>query len=354
MGNELMKRDEAEKLLGGYATGSLTGEERELLFTAALEDQKLFEALADEEALRDALSDEAFKRELIVALSEPQPSLWGRLTAWWQRPYSLALAGGIAAVLLAAVIVQQMASPDAAPQEVAMVEHKRSAAESEEFAVVPEPVEESASAPAPVAVPSGKPEPMAEAVSTERPEETRREVVGQSQFKPPPVPKLEMADAIAPAAPPAAAATTAQEEGMMVSRLRQAASKPAAPSERRLAFQTAAGGERAILSGLRYTIERSTSGGAWAKVSAESLLGVGDTVRLRVEADVTGYLQVTDSAFPEQPAVFNGSVAAGGVYLIPSAGGLPAPQQGGPRTIQMVLSGARTGVEQVTLRYAEP
>ncbi len=36
-----------EKLLGGYATGTLTGEEREALMQAALHDQALFDALMD-------------------------------------------------------------------------------------------------------------------------------------------------------------------------------------------------------------------------------------------------------------------------------------------------------------------
>ena len=37
-----MKREDIEKLLGGYATGTLTGEERQALFEAALTDQALF------------------------------------------------------------------------------------------------------------------------------------------------------------------------------------------------------------------------------------------------------------------------------------------------------------------------
>ena len=50
--------DDVRKLLGGYATGTLTDEERNLLFSAALEHQELFDALADEEALRELLAGE--------------------------------------------------------------------------------------------------------------------------------------------------------------------------------------------------------------------------------------------------------------------------------------------------------
>jgi len=44
-----MSRDEVQKLLGGYATGTLTPEEQQALFAAALEDQELFDALAHEQ-----------------------------------------------------------------------------------------------------------------------------------------------------------------------------------------------------------------------------------------------------------------------------------------------------------------
>ena len=54
-----MKREDIEKLLGGYTAGTLTPAEREALFAAALEDQQLFEMLAREEPLRELLQDPA-------------------------------------------------------------------------------------------------------------------------------------------------------------------------------------------------------------------------------------------------------------------------------------------------------
>ena len=48
-----MSRDEVRKLLGGYATSTLTQAEQEALFAAALEDQELFEALVKEQPVRD-------------------------------------------------------------------------------------------------------------------------------------------------------------------------------------------------------------------------------------------------------------------------------------------------------------
>ena len=69
-----MKPEEAEKLLGGYAAGTLTPEERRSLFAAALEDQQLYEALVREEPLRELLADPAARRNLLAALDEvPKP-----------------------------------------------------------------------------------------------------------------------------------------------------------------------------------------------------------------------------------------------------------------------------------------
>src|SRR3954469_7940289 len=89
-----MNRDEVRKLLGGYATGTLTGAEQEALFAAALEDQELFEELVREQPVRDLLCDPASKAELLAALDGVEKK------AWWQwRPLVAALAtAGIAVV----------------------------------------------------------------------------------------------------------------------------------------------------------------------------------------------------------------------------------------------------------------
>ncbi len=66
--------DEVRKLLGGYATGTLTDEERNLLFSAALQDQELFDVLADEEGLRELLAEPATRQTLLEQLQR-QPQL---------------------------------------------------------------------------------------------------------------------------------------------------------------------------------------------------------------------------------------------------------------------------------------
>ena len=54
-----------KRLLGGYATDSLTEEERSELLLAALDDQELFDALADEEGLRELLESPGARRTLV-------------------------------------------------------------------------------------------------------------------------------------------------------------------------------------------------------------------------------------------------------------------------------------------------
>jgi hypothetical protein len=90
-----MTRQQAEKLLGGYATGTLTDEEKSALFSAALEHQELFDALADEEALRELLADPAARHRLLNGLPERR-----RPRRFWQPIYI-----GLAASLAGAAIL---------------------------------------------------------------------------------------------------------------------------------------------------------------------------------------------------------------------------------------------------------
>lgn len=97
-----MSRDEIEKLLGGYATDTLTEAERSALFAAALEDQELFDALAKEQALREVLQEPSARRQLMEALLPARQPLGARMWRWLRQPAALALTGGIAALLIVA------------------------------------------------------------------------------------------------------------------------------------------------------------------------------------------------------------------------------------------------------------
>ncbi|WP_243294319.1 hypothetical protein [Geothrix mesophila] len=101
-----MRRATAEKLLGGYATGTLTAEERRTLFEAALAHQDLFDALADEEALRELLADPAARAQVLAALAAPAPNLApnpasAKAVPLWRRPGVLGAAAGVLMASLA-------------------------------------------------------------------------------------------------------------------------------------------------------------------------------------------------------------------------------------------------------------
>jgi len=112
-----MSRDDIQKLMGGYATGTLTPEERQALFEAALTDQELFDALAREEALREVLSDPAARAHLLAAMDDV-PAPWYR--QWW-RPMTVMAA----AVLVVAGVAVWQSSRAPKPLPMAKVELPR-------------------------------------------------------------------------------------------------------------------------------------------------------------------------------------------------------------------------------------
>jgi hypothetical protein len=102
-----MSDHELEKLLGGFAADTLTPEEKKALYAAALQDQQLFNALADEQALKELLTDPAVRRRLLQALQPTGTSGAGGSLSWlewFRRPAGLAFAGGLAAAVFAVVL----------------------------------------------------------------------------------------------------------------------------------------------------------------------------------------------------------------------------------------------------------
>jgi hypothetical protein len=115
----MMDRQDIQKLLGGYATGTLTPEEQQMLFEAALNDQELFDALAREQSLRDLLNDPAARAQLLAALDE-KPLPWYR--QFW-RP--AAIVGAAAACLLIAGIYLARPKPHSAATPLLVAEVKQ-------------------------------------------------------------------------------------------------------------------------------------------------------------------------------------------------------------------------------------
>lgn len=87
-----MTQDEIRKLLGGYATDTLTDEERRMLFEAALEDQELFNALQTEDALKELVDDPVTRGQLHATLQpRPRSFLWRRWMFGVAVPAAIAL-----------------------------------------------------------------------------------------------------------------------------------------------------------------------------------------------------------------------------------------------------------------------
>jgi hypothetical protein len=100
---DVRKPGDVRKLLGGYATGTLTDAERKALFEAALDDQELFDELAREQVLKETLESPGARDRLIATL-EPRASESPAVEkAWWARPWRWALAATFAMGVVVAV-----------------------------------------------------------------------------------------------------------------------------------------------------------------------------------------------------------------------------------------------------------
>src|ERR1700694_2931447 len=99
-----MTNEEIRKLLGGYATNTLTDSERQVLFEAVLDNQELFNAMQEEQALKDLLADPISREQVRQALEKPAPQK--RAGAWWSQwwAWGSAASGVVAAILIVAVI----------------------------------------------------------------------------------------------------------------------------------------------------------------------------------------------------------------------------------------------------------
>src|ERR1051326_1560331 len=118
-----MNREEIQKLIGGYATGSLTDDERRQLVEAALDDQELFDTLQEEQGLKELLDDPISREQVRRATAESLPQANRAATAsWFRRPWIWAAAGtslATAAVLLV-VLVQWNPKPPVAQRQFEM------------------------------------------------------------------------------------------------------------------------------------------------------------------------------------------------------------------------------------------
>ncbi|HYL36318.1 MAG TPA: hypothetical protein VEV17_10435 [Bryobacteraceae bacterium] len=117
-----MTKEQIRKLLGGYATNTLSESERKALFDAALDDQELFDALEQEEALKEVLADPVARAQVEQALAQlasgKQQAGW-RLR-WWAWGGAV---GAVAAAAIVFAVIRSSRVPNTAPAtEIASAE----------------------------------------------------------------------------------------------------------------------------------------------------------------------------------------------------------------------------------------
>lgn len=300
-----MRDAQIERLLGGYATNTLTASERQALFEAALEDQELFDALQDEQALRELLEDPVSRPMIQRALEEPEPEPPRRGFAGRSRfahVWAWGLATGVAAGLLVLVLGPfrqpgRTELPVAALKGPDPIQNAATPAPSE--AAVPEPTQ-----PAPKVVQrravaisdtAAKRESAPERdVTKVAPEVARSNGNGQ-------VSSSADATAVTVASPPAAQFTPGGDQAQLaiINKLQE------------------------IGGGIPYTITRRGADGVFSPVPPGVALQAGDSVQIVVHPRVSGSLRLFEQS-PEGnwDAIQALQVTASHEYTVP-----PSPIQ---------------------------
>ena len=306
-----MSGEDIRKLLGGYATGTLSADEQKALFEAALHDEKLFAALADEHALREMLEDFGNRAALLRALA-PQARGWG-----WRWMVPMGIAVGLVVITSVIFVFQRPASrstfetakvvPNVAPNGVPIVVRP---------ALQPEvQVAQRASAPESSTERRQVMERAPAAVSRRDVREEARPVALSTPFRDVPAP------ATAPPAPAAMELRSAKKDSAEVK------------SETGIVADSGSAGRLATTQGLpgkvQYTILKRGADGQFKPVDAGSTIQPADAVRLNIEADEAGFLSVSQ----KEPAkmLFQGAVRKQVPVTIPATGWLDLSNRGALR-----------------------
>lgn len=313
-----MNRDAIQKLLGGYATGTLTPEEQQALFAAALDDQELFDALAREQSLRDLLRDPAAKAQVLLALDTASPR-WYK-TRWWLPAAAAVAMAGIG--LLAVVVTRRQAH---APAPVIVAEVKQAEVKNAEVkpaVPVPAPALPDGRGSVSLARPRLKPSgvrnvtvdgvPSVE-VRADQPAlaAASKDEAGQSLAIPAPAVQTQQQPAMFKAAvsidangsplnarllfygnPPGVSAGTA---GRLEIASEQDSKKKAAPAQMRAASGMVAAksvASPAVHLGVRCSILRKQPNGESAEVALDTVLDGGEAVTLKLVPNGYGYLVI--------------------------------------------------------------
>jgi hypothetical protein len=142
-------RDDIRRLMGAYATGSLTDAERKVLFDAALDDQDLFDELAREQAVKQVIDEPGVRERLIAGLpavdSEPVAAAGG-----WRKPLAWGLSAAfVLSMSIAAVVITRSTDTRQAFQKVATLDGASQPIAPAPVTIAPGAIPQSASAPPP-------------------------------------------------------------------------------------------------------------------------------------------------------------------------------------------------------------
>lgn len=295
-----MSGEDIRKLLGGYVTGTLSGDEQKALFEAALHDEKLFAALAGEHALREMLDDPGNRAAVLRALA-PQARGW----AWrWMVP------AGIAAtfVVIASVVFVFQRPAQRGVFETAKVVQP---------ALQPEVQLESRTS-APALSADRRP------VMDRAPAATSRRDVREE-----PKAVVLSTPAVAgdaPVAPPMELRSAKKESAEVKS---VAGFIAGSGSADRLAMAQRPAGMVNSAGKVQYTILKRGADGQFKPVDAGSTFQPADAVRLNVEAAEAGFLSVSQ----KEPSkmLFQGAVRKQVPVTIPATGSLDLSNRGALR-----------------------
>jgi hypothetical protein len=292
-----MKGGDAEKLLGGYAAGTLTPEERQALFAAALEDQRLYEALVREDPVRELLADPAARAAVLAALDEvPKP--------WYYRDvHPGIIAAAVSAVVIVTLGVKFWPVRTAPPLSVVAQAELPQPAKSDLPTELLFERQPAAAQKAPPKLPAPPVIPAAPAAP--RLEPAAEAVLAQSSVRP---------------SPPDAPAPVAAVSGSVLPKT--------------VVFRAAASAPLAV----RYTILKKLFNGQFAPVDPGQELDAGDETVIRLEPAESGFLYVLErSVAGDWRPVVTDRVEPSVPYTVPKNGTFRA-EGSGPREFLVLFS----------------
>jgi hypothetical protein len=390
LGGAQVTRPDLEKLLGGYAAGTLTPEERRALFEAALTDQALFDALADEEVLREVLADPASRERVLLALVEQPPSVFEAFDVWLRRHPVWALAATAAAAVVLIMVVARTGTvrphaPDGNRIAMARKPAPPSFTLPTPSAVLPR--QHAAATRAPAIVAQGAPRAVASAPALAKERERvlpaapppRLEPASPALNAPTTAAKLrdfETASAPPPPPPPPPRASSDAVSVQVAAEAVQVEAAPARQLDRNavssmpmagrdagalVKLDRAAPGakkpfakgkaEGGAVFGLSYALLRRGEANEYVEIPPDTPLAPGESARLRIDAYQNGYVYL----FAGKQALFTGPALAGQAIFVDVTPGtlhlvlLPEPDTGPLSTlvsrIRRQLAGKGLGVE---------